>query len=89
MYDCVVACEGLKTKIRKVEVMVESDSRQHKSVRCEVWRKMEPQEGRILLVSKPLPGRGRGKVPTIENSSVLLLDHVHVQSTVILRVNVP
>ena len=66
MQDDVVACKGVKAKIRKVEVMKDYDSRPHK---LEVWVlcKNEPQEVRNLKIPKPLPGVSGGKVLMLEN----------------------
>ena len=60
-YDYVVACKGLLSKSRNVEVIEEYDSRPHKSVRFEVRHKKEPQEVRIESVPKPLLGVSGGK----------------------------
>ena len=51
-YDYVVACKGLLSKSRNVEVIEEYDSRPHKPARFEVRRKKEPQEVRIESVQK-------------------------------------
>ena len=68
MFDSLVACRGLKAKLRKVEVLENYDSRPLTLVRFEVRCKKEQQESRILKVSTPPPGVSGGKVPKVENS---------------------
>ena len=68
MFESLVACKGLKAKLRKVEALENYDSRPLTLVRFEVRCKKEQQESRILKVSTPPPGVSGGKVPKVENS---------------------
>ena len=67
MYDYVVACKGLRSQIRKMEVIEDNDSRPRKPVRFEVRCKKEPQEVRNLD-PKPMPSPSGGKAPPVEDS---------------------
>ena len=70
MYDYVVACKGLKTKNRKVEVIEDNDSRPHDLVRFEVRCKKEQHEVMLLKIPKPLPGVSGGTVSRVGNSEL-------------------
>ena len=64
IYDYVVACKSLRSKIRRVELFEHCDSRPQKPVRFEVRCKTAPQQVRILKV----PGVSGGKTPSVDDS---------------------
>ena len=68
IYDYVVTCKGLRSQIRKVDVIGDYGSRKHEAVRF--WGKLpdEPQEVRILKIPKPLPDVSGEKIPSISDS---------------------